>query len=101
MAQEISIKRVYEKPDKGDGKRILVDRIWPRGMKKDDARIDVWIKDIAPSPELRRWYAHDPDKWKEFKKRYFEELNLNPDGINKLSEAMNTDKVMFVYSSRE
>ena len=66
----IKIKRVYEKPDEKDGFRILVDRLWPRGLTKEKAAVDLWLKDIAPSTELRKWFNHDPDKWKEFKKRY-------------------------------
>ena len=67
---KIKIKRVYEKPDKEDGKRILVDRLWPRGLTKEKASVDLWLKEIAPSTELRKWFGHDPEKWKEFGKRY-------------------------------
>ena len=67
---DIKIKRVYEQPDKNDGMRILVDRLWPRGLTKEKAGVDLWLKDIAPSTELRKWFNHDPDKWDEFKKRY-------------------------------
>lgn len=70
----LKIKQIYEKPDAKDGFRILVDRIWPRGMKKEEAGIDEWIKDIAPSSELRKWFNHDPEKWKEFKEKYIAEL---------------------------
>ena len=66
---ELRIKRVYEQPAKGDGKRILVDRLWPRGLTKEKASIDLWLKDIAPTTELRKWFGHDPGKWKEFKKK--------------------------------
>src|SRR5215212_9347532 len=68
------IKRVYEQPDKDDGKRILVDRLWPRGLTKEKADVDLWLKDIAPSTELRKWFGHDPDRWEEFKERYRAEL---------------------------
>lgn len=71
---KINIKRVYEKSSKADGKRILVDRLWPRGLTKEKADIDLWLKDIAPTTELRKWFGHDPDKWKEFQKRYRLEL---------------------------
>ena len=71
---EIRIKRVYAEPDAGDGTRILVDRLWPRGLTREAARIDLWTKDVSPSNELRRWYGHDPGKWEEFKRRYFAEL---------------------------
>jgi uncharacterized protein YeaO (DUF488 family) len=66
----LKIKRIYDPASPDDGKRILVDRLWPRGLKKEDARIDEWLKDIAPSDELRKWFAHDPKKWNEFKERY-------------------------------
>lgn len=72
----IKVKRVYDPIEKDDGIRILVDRLWPRGVKKD--KIDIWMKEIAPSDELRKWFAHDPNKWEEFKARYFEELERNP-----------------------
>lgn len=71
---EIKIKRIYNPSNPSDGKRILVDRLWPRGMKKEDARIDAWIKDIAPSNELRKWFMHDPAKWEKFRDKYFLEL---------------------------
>ncbi len=67
-------KRVYDPPDPGDGHRVLVDRLWPRGLSKDAAAVDLWLKDIAPSPELRRWFNHDPERWSEFQDRYGEEL---------------------------
>ena len=70
----IKIKRVYEQPDKNDGRRILVDRLWPRGLTKEKAGVDLWLKEIAPSTELRRWFGHDPDRWEEFKERYRAEL---------------------------
>jgi uncharacterized protein YeaO (DUF488 family) len=69
----IRIKRAYESPTKDDGRRILVDRLWPRGISKEKAKIDLWPKELAPSTELRRWYGHDPEKWEEFKFRYFAE----------------------------
>ena len=70
----IKIKRVYEQPDKNDGRRILVDRLWPRGLTEEKAGVDLWLKDIAPSTELRKWFGHDPDRWEEFKERYRAEL---------------------------
>lgn len=71
----IVIKRVYDKPNKSDGKRILVDRLWPRGVSKESANLDLWLKEIAPSTDLRKWFGHDPNKWHEFEKRYKEELD--------------------------
>ncbi len=70
----IKVKRIYESPEPDDGLRILVERLWPRGVRKDEASIDLWMKEIAPSHELRRWFSHDPAKWKEFKRRYWEEI---------------------------
>src|SRR5688500_7469996 len=70
----IKIKRVYEQPGKDDGRRILVDRLWPRGLTKEKAGVDLWLKDVAPSTELRKWFGHDPERWEEFKERYRAEL---------------------------
>jgi uncharacterized protein YeaO (DUF488 family) len=78
---ELKIKRVYEKPDNKDGMRILVDRLWPRSLTKERASIDLWLKDIAPTAKLRKWFGHDPGKWKEFRKRYNEELKKNTDQV--------------------
>ena len=96
----IQIKRVYDTPNESDGIRILVDRIWPRGLSKDKARIDLWIKDIAPSNELRKWYSHDPEKWPEFKHRYFEQLKNNND-VKSFLHTYRTKKVTFLYGSKE
>jgi len=74
---EVRIKRAYDPPSNEDGTRILVDRLWPRGLKRDEAKIDLWLKDVAPSAELRRWFAHDPVKWPEFQQRYRAELAGN------------------------
>jgi len=70
----IKVKRVYEPPSEDDGVRVLVDRLWPRGLSRESAKVDLWLRDAAPSDELRRWFGHDPSKWNEFKRRYFEEL---------------------------
>ena len=67
----IKVKRIYDPPAPGDGRRILIDRLWPRGMKKEEAHLDEWLKEISPSNELRKWYSHDPAKWPQFKKRYW------------------------------
>ena len=75
----IRIKRVYEEPHKDDGVRILVDRLWPRGLTKEKAAVDLWLKEIAPSTELRKWFGHDPDKWKSFRSRYETEIRHNDD----------------------
>ena len=98
---QIRIKRVYETPTKQDGRRVLVDRLWPRGLSKADAKIDYWPKEIAPSPELRKWYGHDPDKWREFKRRYFKELKSKSDAVQGLLEYVGTGKVTLVFGSKE
>lgn len=97
----IQIKRVYETPQRTDGRRILVDRLWPRGLSKEKAKIDFWARMISPSNELRRWYDHDSEKWKEFKSRYFAEMDANPDGVDELLRYVGEGKVTFVYSSKE
>jgi uncharacterized protein YeaO (DUF488 family) len=76
--RKIQIKRIYEPPARSDGTRILVDRLWPRGVARDEAHIDAWVKDVAPSDALRRWYSHDPGKWLQFRARYIAELKQNP-----------------------
>ena len=98
---KINIKRVYEKPDKEDGVRILVDRLWPRGLTKEKASIDLWLKDIAPSTELRQWFNHDPVKWNEFKKRYRLELKNNKEQISLLKEQMKKGTLTLVYGAKD
>src|ERR1700722_11286882 len=83
----IQLKRVYEAPSKSDGTRILVDRLWPRGLTKEKARVDLWLKEVAPSTDLRKWFAHDPAKWPEFKTRYRAELKQNPEAFAELKAA--------------
>ena len=97
----IKLKRVYENPTQEDGVRILVERLWPRGLKKERAAIDVWLKDVAPSPELRKWFSHDPEKWKGFCKRYKEELDQNKDLIYILKEKIKEGNVTFVYGAKD
>ena len=97
----IILKRVYEKPAAEDGKRLLVERLWPRGLKKEEAKIDEWLKDVAPSTELREWYSHDPAKWTEFKKRYWEELEAKKDLVLRLAKESKENKVTFVFGSKE
>jgi uncharacterized protein YeaO (DUF488 family) len=98
---KIKIKRVYEKPDKEDGIRILVDRLWPRGLTKEKASINLWLKDIAPSTELRKWFGHDPSKWDEFRKRYYQELKNNIEQISLLKEQMKKGTVTLVYGAKD
>ncbi len=97
----ISTKRAYEKPSPEDGKRILVERLWPRGLRKENAKIDEWLKEIAPSPELRKWYSHDPKKWVEFKKKYWSELGNKKEMVRKLKEEADSQKVTFLFGSKE
>ncbi|MGC8662593.1 MAG: DUF488 domain-containing protein [Candidatus Micrarchaeia archaeon] len=96
----VGIKRIYDKADIIDGKRVLVDALWPRGVKKSTANIDLWFKEIAPSTELRKWFAHDPSKWEEFEKRYIEELDKN-EYVAKLLELVKNNDVTLVYASRD
>ncbi|HOG18107.1 MAG: hypothetical protein A4E73_03738 [Syntrophaceae bacterium PtaU1.Bin231] len=98
---EIRIKRVYEKPEKGDGRRILVDRLWPRGLRREDAKIDRWAKEISPSHELRKWYGHDPAKWDEFRRRYFTELAAEEEAVAQLRKEASAGTVTLLYSSKE
>ena len=97
----IRVKRVYEPPSTRDGRRILVDRLWPRGLSKADAKIDNWPKNIAPSTELRKWFGHDPDRWSEFKRRYFAELESKSDTVRALLDYVRAGTVTFLYSSKE
>ncbi|HSD30290.1 MAG TPA: DUF488 family protein [Gemmatimonadales bacterium] len=97
----VRTKRIYEPLDSADGRRILIDRLWPRGLTKTAARIDYWAKAIAPSTQLRRWYGHDPAKWKEFRRRYFAELDANPVGLADLRRHLGRGTVTLLYSSRE
>ena len=96
-----AVKRVYDKPAKEDGMRILVDRLWPRGLTKQKAAIDLWMKDIAPSTELRKWFGHDPDKWSEFRKKYLKELKANKDPVLVLKEHLKKGSVTLVYGARD
>ncbi|HNO76275.1 DUF488 domain-containing protein [Nitrosomonas mobilis] len=98
---DIRVKRVYEEPEESDGRRVLVDRLWARGLSKEKAKVDIWIKEIAPSTELRRWYGHDPKKWDEFKSRYAAELKNNPDQVETILEELHAGTVTFLYSSKE
>ena len=98
---KIKIKRVYEKPDKEDGFRILVDRLWPHGLTKEKASVDLWLKDIAPSTELRKWFGHDPEKWKEFRKRYNEELKKNEEQVSLLKDQIKKGTVTLVYGAKD
>ena len=97
----IALKRAYEPPSRSDGCRILVERLWPRGLSKQDAKIDLWPKEAAPSTGLRRWFNHDPDKWVEFKRRYFGELRAREESLEPIRERLRAGPVTFVFASRE
>lgn len=97
----VSVKRIYEEPDKADGTRILVDRIWPRGMKREKAMIDLWLKEIAPSTELRKWFAHDPRKWPEFQSRYHAELKSKAHQLSQLREEMARGPLTLLYAAKD
>lgn len=97
----IRIKRVYEEAGESDGFRVLVDRIWPRGVSKERARIEVWLKSVAPSTALRKWFGHDPEKWPEFKRRYFRELDEKPPGVADLIQRARKEDVTLIYSARD
>jgi uncharacterized protein YeaO (DUF488 family) len=98
----IQLKRVYDKDMPGDVFKVLVDRLWPRGISKSDGIVDVWYKEISPSTELRKWYNHDPDKWESFKKKYREELTRQEDNLREiLSLEKQHKKILLLYSSKE
>ena len=97
----IKIKRVYEKPDALDGMRILVDRLWPRGLSKEKAKLDLWLKEIAPSTELRVWFGHDPDKWRGFRERYKTELRNNEDLVKLLTKKAQAGTITLLYAARD
>jgi len=97
----LQLKRVYESAEDGDGKRILVDRLWPRGLSKDEARVDLWLKAVAPSPDLRRWFGHDPEKWAEFRRRYRHELEENVAAVDELKKAISRSKATLLYGAKD
>lgn len=97
----LALKRAYERAGPEDGTRFLVERLWPRGVKKTDLRIDDWLKDVAPSDALRRWFGHDPKKWTEFRRRYFTELDRHPDAWEAIRTAARHGLVTLVYSAHD
>ncbi|PQA89789.1 DUF488 domain-containing protein [Hyphococcus luteus] len=98
---DIKIRRAYDCVTSSDGYRVLVDRIWPRGLSKKELRIDCWMKDLAPSTPLRKWYGHDPKKWKQFKKRYFGELADHPDLIDELIALGQKSVITLVFAAKD
>ena len=97
----IRLKRIYTPAKPEDGCRVLVERLWPRGISKEKAALDLWLKEIAPSPELRKWFDHDPAKWDEFRKRYSNELESNEDIVTQLREYTQEGDITFVYAARD
>lgn len=97
----IKLKRVYEKPEPADGKRILVDRLWPRGLTKEKAKVDLWLKDIAPSTELRKWFGHDPKKWRGFRRRYESELKRHAEQVALIKRRARAETVTLLYGARD
>ena len=98
---KLKIKRVYEPRARGDGKRVLVDRVWPRGISKDKLADAVWLKDVAPSTALRKWFDHRPERWPQFCKRYAAELDRNPDTVERLKALVARGTVTLLYSARD
>ncbi len=101
MDEKISIKRVYETPESSDGFRILVDRLWPRGLTKEKASVDLWLREISPSTELRKWFNHDPEKWPEFQKKYSAEVKANNEAFATLKSKAREGKVTLVHAAKD
>ncbi len=97
----IKLKRVYEQPERSDGYRILVDRLWPRGLTKKKANVDLWLKDVGPSTELRKWFGHDPKKWSGFKAKYKRELKAKKDLLSQIRAASKKGTVTLIYGARD
>jgi uncharacterized protein YeaO (DUF488 family) len=97
----LALKRAYDPAAPSDGKRFLVERLWPRGIKKTDLKLDAWIKDAAPSDALRRWFAHDPAKWAEFRRRYFQELDGRGDALAPIRASARRGRVTLIYSAHD
>ena len=99
--KSINIKRVYDDKSQDDGYRVFIDRLWPRGVKKEDAHFDEWLKDLSPSTELRKWFDHDPDRFDEFRKRYKKELQEHKDDLDKLRKRAKTEKITLLYAAKD
>lgn len=97
----VKTKRAYDPPSRGDGKRVLVDRLWPRGIRKEAVKIDEWLKDIAPSNELRKWFSHDPAKWSEFRKRYIAELKEKRELVGKVRAEAKKGTVTLLFAAKD
>mgnify|MGYP003348764977 CR=1 FL=1 len=101
MEPKLDIKRVYDSASRADGARVLVDRVWPRGVSKDAAKLTLWLKDVAPSTALRKWFNHDPERWYEFRKRYRAELKDNPETVGQLKDLFKKGRVTLLYSAKD
>ncbi len=101
MRRVIRLKRAYDAPEPDDGCRVLVDRLWPRGITKEDAHLDLWLKDIAPSNELRKWFNHDPARWGEFQRRYLAEIEQQPEAMEQLMAKIRHGRVTLVYGAKD
>ena len=97
----IKLKRVYENPSPKDGLRVLVERLWPRGLTRERVAVDLWLKDVAPSPELRKWFGHDPARWEQFQERYRQELREKKDAVRLLKQKAKEGTVTLVYAARD
>jgi uncharacterized protein YeaO (DUF488 family) len=100
-APDVRLKRAYDPPDRTDGRRILIDRLWPRGVTKVEAGIDEWLKDLAPSTELRKWFGHEPGRWSEFQRRYAKEIHGHPELLAHLRELAREGPITLVYSAHD
>ena len=100
-AGNVKLKRAYEPAADDDGKRVLIDRLWPRGVSKDAAAVDLWLKDVAPSTELRKWFGHDPARWVEFQDRYAKELHEHPEPLGQLRDLARQGRVTLVYAAHD
>ncbi|MET2827952.1 DUF488 domain-containing protein [Mesorhizobium shangrilense] len=101
MAFDLVVKRIYEQPAPEDGQRVLVDRIWPRGVSKEDAALTLWLKEIAPSDALRKWFGHEPERWAEFQKRYASELDENGEAVAQLRALLGEGRVTLLYGAHD
>jgi uncharacterized protein YeaO (DUF488 family) len=100
-APDIRAKRIYDPPDRKDGARVLVDRLWPRGARKEAAKLTLWLKDIAPSADLRRWFGHDPARFAEFSRRYRAELGANKEAVSQMEDLMKAGPVTLLYAAHD
>lgn len=101
MTSGLTVKRIYEPAATGDGMRVLVDRVWPRGISKQKAALTLWLKEVAPSTGLRRWFGHDPARWAEFSRRYHAELDANPEPVAQLKDLLRSDHVTLLYGAKD